>query len=56
MTTKQNPEATTLEQMIANTCFCKLREFCTDKNSAECMRHENIYQAFMLQKRPPNKS
>jgi hypothetical protein len=43
---------TTLEQMIANTCFCKLKELCPDKNSAECMRHKNIYDEFMQQKRP----
>jgi hypothetical protein len=50
MTDTKNP--TTLEQMIANTCFCKLKEFCPDKNSAECMRHKNIYAEFMQQKRP----
>lgn len=36
----------TLEQMVANTCFCKLRETCPDKNSSECMRHRNIYAEF----------
>lgn len=41
---------TTLDQMIANTCFCKLKEFCPDKNSSECMRHKNIYAEFMQQK------
>lgn len=41
---KNNP--TTLEQMVANTCFCKLRETCPDKNSSECMRHRNIYAEF----------
>jgi hypothetical protein len=37
---------TTLEQMVANTCFCKLKETCPDKNSNECMRHRNIYAEF----------
>lgn len=45
-----NQEAVTLEQLVAQTCFCKLREHCADKNSAECMRHRNIYAEFMLQK------
>lgn len=45
-----NPEAVTLEQLVAKTCFCKLREHCEDKNSDECMRHRNIYAEFMLQK------
>jgi hypothetical protein len=43
---------TTLDEMLAKTCFCKLREFCDDKNSSECMRHRNIYAEFMLEKRP----
>jgi hypothetical protein len=36
-----------LEELVANTCFCKLREQCTDKNSAECMAHRNLYAEFM---------
>ena len=43
-------QATTLEQMVNNTCFCKLKEFCLDKNGSECMRHRNIYQEFMATK------
>jgi hypothetical protein len=50
MTDTKTP--TTLEQMVDNTCFCKLKEFCPDKDSAECMRHKNIYQEFMQQKHP----
>jgi hypothetical protein len=42
---------TTLTQLVENTCFCKLRETCSDKNSSECMRHRNIYAEFMQQKR-----
>jgi len=43
--------ATNLEQIVANTCFCKLREQCLDKSSAECLKHRNIYQEFMQAKR-----
>jgi hypothetical protein len=56
MTTKQKTEPTNLEQMLAKTCFCKLREFCEDKNSSDCLRNKNIYHEFMQQKRPQNKS
>jgi hypothetical protein len=47
--TNANP-VTTLEAMVANSCFCKLRESCADKESSECMRERNIYQEFMLAK------
>jgi hypothetical protein len=43
----------TLEQMLAKTCFCKLREFCDDKNGSECLRNKNIYDEFMQQKHTP---
>jgi hypothetical protein len=43
-------EAVKLEQMVSNMCFCKLREYCKDKDSVECMRHRNIYAEFMQQK------
>ncbi len=46
----QHKPAANLEELVANTCFCKLREFCHDKNSAECMKHRNIYQEFMQSK------
>lgn len=46
-----NTGCTTLEQMVANTCFCKLKTSCSDKNSSECMQNKNIYAEFMLQKR-----
>jgi hypothetical protein len=51
-----NAANTTLEQMVANTCFCKLRTSCNDKDSSECMRHKNIYAEFMLQKFEASKS
>jgi len=41
---------TSLEEMVNITCFCKLKEFCVDKNGSECMRHRNIYQEFMATK------
>jgi hypothetical protein len=46
-----NGSLTTLEQLVANTCFCKLKATCSDKNSSECLRHKNIYAEFMQQKR-----
>ena len=52
MTTNKAPETTTLTQMVANMCFCKLKEFCVDKNSSTCMRHKNIYAEFMQHKKP----
>jgi hypothetical protein len=45
-----NASATTLEALVANTCFCKLKTSCSDKNSSDCMRHKNIYAEFMQQK------
>jgi hypothetical protein len=41
---------TTLDEMVANACFCKLRSVCNDKNSSECMRNKNIYAEFMMEK------
>jgi hypothetical protein len=45
-----NSEVTSLESMVNNTCFCKLREQCKDKNSPECMRHRNLVAEFMADK------
>jgi hypothetical protein len=45
------PVITSLEELVANTCFCKLKATCPDKNSSECMRHRNIYAEFMAEKR-----
>ena len=55
MTDNTNCTLNTLEKMLANTCFCKLKEMCPDKNSSDCMRHHNIYDEFMQQKRPLEK-
>ena len=43
-----NSTLQTLEAMMADTCFCKLREKCDDKNSADCLRHKNLYAEAML--------
>lgn len=43
-------EATTLDEMVAHACFCKLRSNCYDKNSSECVRKRNIYAEFMMKK------
>ena len=37
-----------LDEMMASTCFCKLREKCEDKSSAECLKHRNLYAEAML--------
>lgn len=44
-------QVTNLDEMVAMTCFCKLRETCVDKTSAACMKHRNIYQEFMLSRK-----
>jgi hypothetical protein len=53
MTILTNPapgHLSALEALVENTCFCKLRSHCPDKNSAECMKHKNIYVEFMQEK------
>jgi hypothetical protein len=40
-----------LENTVLKSCFCKLREFCPDKQSAECYQHRNIYKEFMAQQK-----
>jgi hypothetical protein len=37
-----------LEKVIAKSCECKLREFCPDKTSADCLKHRNLYAEAML--------
>jgi len=36
-----------LEKVIADSCECKLRAKCEDKNSADCLKHKNIYAEAM---------
>jgi len=50
LTAQADNRPTTLEEIVANTCFCKLRETCHDKHSTDCMRNRNIYQEFMESK------
>jgi hypothetical protein len=40
-----------LDELVANTCFCKLREQCPDKASDDCMKHRNLFAEFMLARR-----
>lgn len=32
-----------LEQVVADSCFCKLRETCPDKSAHDCLKDKNIY-------------
>jgi hypothetical protein len=50
MSQPQNNSQTSLnqlEEIMAKTCFCKLRESCPDKTSHECLKDRNIYKEFM---------
>ena len=39
-----------LEKLVADSCDCKLRAKCEDKNSADCLKHRNIYAEEMLKR------
>ncbi len=41
---------TTLDALVKQMCFCKLRTYCLDKTSPECLKHHNIYAEFMQSK------
>jgi hypothetical protein len=41
-------ESLTIEDMVKNSCMCKLRESCPDKQSHACLRERNLYAEFML--------
>ena len=49
--THRNNTLAMLEKLVANSCDCKLRVKCDDKNSAECLKHRNIYAEEMLKRR-----
>lgn len=53
-TTSQSTEPqkaiTSLDALVNDMCFCKLRSHCPDKNSPECLKHLNLYAEFMLNK------
>ncbi len=36
-----------LEQLVAHSCACKLREHCPDKTSPDCLKHRNLYAEAM---------
>ncbi|PPD56092.1 MAG: hypothetical protein CTY10_05980 [Methylotenera sp.] len=36
-----------LEQLVAESCACKLRTHCHDKTSADCLKHRNLYAEAM---------
>ena len=40
-----------LEKTVLKSCFCKLREFCPDKESDDCYQNRNIYKEFMAQQK-----
>ena len=42
-----NQALNTIEKIVGDTCFCKLRSFCQDKTSGDCLKYRNIYQEFM---------
>jgi hypothetical protein len=44
---KSQTSLSLLEETMAKTCFCKLRESCPDKNSIDCLKDRNIYKEFM---------
>ncbi len=37
-----------LEQLVANSCACKLRTHCPDKTSPDCLKQRNLYAEAML--------
>ena len=51
--TEKKPAATSnlmlqkLEQLVANSCSCKLRTHCVDKTSPDCLQHRNLYAEAM---------
>jgi hypothetical protein len=48
MTPNHPNGCTTLEEIVADACSCKLRTTCPDKQSAECLKDRNLYREFML--------
>ena len=36
-----------LEQLIRQSCDCKLRTYCADKTSQNCLKHRNLYAEAM---------
>jgi hypothetical protein len=44
----KNPTLRALEDMVAQSCFCKLRTHCPDKKAANCLKDRNLYAEAML--------
>ena len=49
--TQPNTMLAALEKLVADSCDCKLRAKCEDKNSEDCLKHRNIYAEEMLKRR-----
>ena len=48
--TQRNNTLVLLEQLVAESCDCKLRAKCVDKNSVDCLKHRNVYAEVMLKR------
>lgn len=46
-TAKGNAMLQKLEQLVAESCACKLRTHCLDKTSPECFQHRNFFAEAM---------
>ena len=44
-----------LEQLVLQSCECKLRTHCPDKTSADCLKHRNLYAEAMQARRTTSK-
>jgi hypothetical protein len=39
---RERSDAPTLDDVIALTCFCKLKPYCVDKHGPDCMKDRTI--------------
>lgn len=39
---RERSDAPTLDDVIALTCFCKLKPYCVDKEGPDCMKDKTI--------------
>lgn len=53
---QRNNMLASLEKLVAESCHCKLRAKCIDKNSADCLKHRNIYAEEMLKRQIQSKA
>ena len=54
--TQRNNTLALLEQLVAESCDCKLRAKCVDKDSVDCLKHRNIYAEEMLKRQTQSKA